>query len=72
MRRELYRLFCPTSDVLVDYCHGLLDLSQRARVAHHVACCVLCAEEVALLEQDASLPLVTIGLEAMYACRPLR
>ncbi|NJM08254.1 hypothetical protein HC891_21870 [Candidatus Gracilibacteria bacterium] len=72
MQREFYRLFCPSTDVLVDYCQGLLDLTQRARVAHHIACCALCAEEVALLEQDVALPLIKIGPEAIYACRPLR
>jgi anti-sigma factor RsiW len=72
MRREFYRLFCPSSEILVDYCQGLLELPQRARVTHHIACCALCAEEVALLEQDVAMPLLTIGPEAMHACRTVR
>ncbi len=47
---RLYRLFCPTTDVLVDYCQGLLDPYQRAQITHHIALCPHCAREVALME----------------------
>lgn len=53
LRRRLYRLHCPGSDVLVDYCQGLLDPFQRAAVTHHLAMCPHCAAELALLERAA-------------------
>lgn len=55
MRRRLFRLYCPTSDALMDYCQGLLDPYQRAALAHHVALCPYCASELALLERAAPL-----------------
>ncbi|GAB4427539.1 MAG: hypothetical protein OHK0015_09490 [Chloroflexi bacterium OHK40] len=53
--RRLYRLRCPSSDILVDYCQGLLDPFQRAAVAHHLDLCPHCAAEVALLERAAPI-----------------
>ncbi|MEI8307847.1 MAG: hypothetical protein WCF99_12365 [Chloroflexales bacterium] len=50
LRRQFYRLFCPTTDLLVDYCQGLLDPYQRTIVAHHLATCPCCTSEVALME----------------------
>lgn len=55
LRRRLYRLHCPASDVLVDYCQGLLDPFQRAAVSHHVGTCPHCAAELCLLERGAPL-----------------
>ena len=49
--RRLYRLHCPSTDVLVDYCQGLLDPYQRAAVVHHLALCPHCVAEVAQLER---------------------
>jgi len=53
LRRWLYRLHCPSSDLLVDYCQGLSDPLQRAALAHHIALCPHCRAEVALLERSA-------------------
>lgn len=53
---RLYRLFCPTTDVLVDYCQGLLDPYQRAQITHHIALCPHCASEVALMEALDPVP----------------
>ncbi len=53
---RLYRLFCPTTDLLVDYCQGLLDPYQRAQITHHIALCPHCAREVALMESLEPLP----------------
>jgi anti-sigma factor RsiW len=64
LRRQLYRLFCPATDVLVDYCHGLLDPYQRAAVVHHLALCPHCAGELKLLER-AGPPPDTSGLPAL-------
>ncbi len=48
---RLYRLHCPSSDLLVDYSQGLLDPYQRAFVTHHLALCPHCSAELALLER---------------------
>lgn len=53
--RRLYRLQCPPTDVLVDYCHGLLDPYAAAAVAHHLAICPHCAAEVKLLQDGPPL-----------------
>lgn len=56
LRRRLYRATCPSSDLLVDYCQGLLDPYQRAAVSHHLALCPHCAAEVDLLEHSVAMP----------------
>jgi anti-sigma factor RsiW len=53
--RRLYRLHCPRSDLLVDYCQGLLDPFQRTAITHHLAVCPHCTHEVALLERSAPM-----------------
>ncbi len=53
LRRRLYRLHCPSSGVLADYCQGLLDPYQRAAVIHHLSLCPHCASELELLERSA-------------------
>ena len=50
LRARLYRLFCPTSEVLIEYRLGFLDTEQHAAIAEHVAACPHCAEEFGLLE----------------------
>lgn len=55
LTRRLYRLHCPRSELLVDYCQGLLDPYQRTTITHHLAVCPHCATEVALLERGAPL-----------------
>jgi anti-sigma factor RsiW len=59
--RRLYRLHCPSSGVLVDYCQGLLDPFQRAAVSHHLALCPHCAAELNLL-QRAELMADAVGV----------
>lgn len=61
--RNLYRLHCPSSDILVDYCQGLLDPFQRAAVVHHISLCPHCAAEVALLTRAAP-PAELVGVGA--------
>ncbi|MGB9740004.1 MAG: hypothetical protein C0184_09280 [Chloroflexus aggregans] len=51
LRYRLYRVLCPSTDLLVDYCQGLLPPAQQARIAHHVASCPYCRSEVDLLMQ---------------------
>jgi len=53
--RRLYRLHCPSTDTLVDYCQGLLDPRAAATVSHHLAICPYCAAEVKLLEDGPIL-----------------
>jgi anti-sigma factor RsiW len=49
LRARLYRLLCPSSEVLVDYHLGLLGWEQRKYVAHHIAQCPHCVRELDLL-----------------------
>jgi anti-sigma factor RsiW len=51
--RRLYRLHCPSSGLLADYCQGLLDPYQRATLTHHLSLCPHCAAELELLERSA-------------------
>lgn len=51
LRRCLYRLYCPTSDLLVDYYQGLLDPYQRASLTQHLSLCPHCAAELSLIER---------------------
>lgn len=53
--RRLYRLHCPPTDTLVDYCQGLLDPRGAAVVSHHLAICPHCAAEVQLLQEGPTL-----------------
>jgi anti-sigma factor RsiW len=69
LRRWLYRLHCPSSDLLVDYCQGLVDPFQRGALTHHIALCPHCSAEVALLERSTPVadivgygPRVGVGL----------
>jgi len=58
--RRLYRLHCPPTDTLVDYCQGLLDPGDAAAVSHHLAICPHCAAEVKLL-QEGPILVQTVG-----------
>ncbi|MGQ9926174.1 MAG: hypothetical protein ACUVS4_04800 [Chloroflexaceae bacterium] len=49
--RRLYRLHCPSTDTLVDYCQGLLDPGDATDVSHHLMICPYCAAEVKLLQE---------------------
>jgi hypothetical protein len=49
LRARLYRLFCPSSDMLRDYRLGLLTDEQHQVIAEHVALCPHCAAELGLL-----------------------
>ena len=55
LHRRLYRLYCPTSDTLIDYCQGLLDPYQQASLSHHLGLCPHCSAEIALMERNAPL-----------------
>lgn len=73
LRQQLYRLFCPTTDVLIDYCQGLLEPRQLAIISHHLATCPYCAAEVALMESLEPVPdLVAPRSEAFFALRHTR
>lgn len=51
LRRRLYRVLCPSTDQLIDYCQGLLTPAQQATIAHHLTSCPYCRSEVDLLMQ---------------------
>ncbi|MCX7789120.1 MAG: hypothetical protein N2378_00635 [Chloroflexaceae bacterium] len=53
--RRLYRLHCPPTSTLVDYCQGLLDPRALAAVSHHLAICPHCTAEVKLLQEGPIL-----------------
>lgn len=50
LRARLYRLFCPASDLLMEYHLGRLDIDQRNAIAEHMATCPHCAQELELFE----------------------
>ncbi|NTW02089.1 MAG: hypothetical protein HGA19_12510 [Oscillochloris sp.] len=73
LRRQFYRLFCPATDLLVDYCQGLLDPYQRTQIAHHLAICPRCASEVALMESiEPASDLLAPRAGAFFAPRHTR
>src|SRR4051812_12719235 len=51
LRKQLFRMFCPTSDELAAYQHGMLEGGQRATIANHLAECPHCTRELTLLQQ---------------------
>jgi hypothetical protein len=51
LRKQLFRMFCPTSEELAAYQQGLLDGDQQARIAEHLKECPHCTREFNLLEQ---------------------
>ena len=54
LRKQLFRMFCPTSDELAAYQQGLLTGDQRATITEHLKECPHCSREHKLLEQIAS------------------
>ncbi|HMQ31140.1 MAG TPA: hypothetical protein PKD53_10445 [Chloroflexaceae bacterium] len=60
LRRRLYRLYCPASETLMDYCQGLLDPYQRAALVQHLALCPHCAAEIGLLERVGAAPVAEV------------
>ena len=53
LRKQLFRMFCPTSEELAAYQQGLLNDGQRALIAEHLKECPHCTREFNLLEQLA-------------------
>ncbi len=51
LRKQFYRMFCPTSDALVAFQQGMLEGGQRAEIAAHVVDCPHCSRELQLLRQ---------------------
>jgi hypothetical protein len=51
LKRQLYRVTCPTSTELGDYHLGLLPASQALVVAQHVRQCPLCRSDLVKLEK---------------------
>jgi anti-sigma factor RsiW len=54
LRAHLYRLFCPPTEDLADFLQGLLSPESRGRVLAHMAECIHCQEELAMLEGVSS------------------
>src|SRR6478672_411794 len=53
LRKQLFRMFCPTSEELAAYQQRLLNGSQRALITEHLKECPHCTREFNLLEQLA-------------------
>jgi hypothetical protein len=53
LRKQLFRMFCPTSEELAAYQQGLLNGGQRAHITEHLEECPHCTREFNLLEQLA-------------------
>jgi hypothetical protein len=53
LRKQLFRMFCPTSEELAAYQQGLIKGSQQALIAEHLKECPHCTREFGLLEQLA-------------------
>ncbi|HEU5103946.1 MAG TPA: hypothetical protein VFU22_33250 [Roseiflexaceae bacterium] len=51
LRKQLFRMFCPTSDELAAYQQGLLTNDQRATITQHLKECPHCSREHKLLER---------------------
>jgi hypothetical protein len=51
LRKQLFRMFCPTSDELAAYQQGVLNGGQRVSIAEHLKECPHCTREFKLLEQ---------------------
>jgi hypothetical protein len=58
LRKQLFRMFCPSSDELAAFQQGVLEGGQRAAIANHLAECPHCARELKLLERIAREALV--------------
>src|ERR1700752_4362357 len=51
LRKQLYRMFCPTSFDLAAYQQGMLDGGQGAIIANHLKECPHCTREFNQLQQ---------------------
>jgi hypothetical protein len=51
LRKQLFRMFCPTSEELAAYQQGLLNGDQQAHISEHLKECPHCTREYNLLEQ---------------------
>src|SRR3954452_18000505 len=51
LRKQLFRMFCPTSEELTAYQQGLLNGDHQARISEHLKECPHCTREFNLLEQ---------------------
>jgi hypothetical protein len=51
LRKQLFRMFCPTSEELAAYQQGLLNDGQQALITKHLKECPHCTREFNLLEQ---------------------
>ncbi len=51
LRKQLFRMFCPTSEELTTYQQGLLNGDRQTRITEHLEECPHCLREFNLLEQ---------------------
>ncbi|WP_129672048.1 zf-HC2 domain-containing protein [Candidatus Chloroploca sp. Khr17] len=65
LRQRLYRLECPSTEMLVDYCQGLLDPEEASAIRQHLKYCPHCHAEVNLLESSL-MPNELTGQPSFY------
>ena len=51
LRKQLFRMFCPTSEELAAYQQGLIEGDQQAHISEHLKECPHCTREFNLLQQ---------------------
>jgi hypothetical protein len=56
LRKQFYRMFCPTSDNLAALQQGLLNGERRAALLEHLAACPHCTRELHMLAQATNEP----------------
>ncbi|NCC31062.1 MAG: hypothetical protein EOM24_03445 [Chloroflexia bacterium] len=65
LRQRLYRLDCPSTELLVDYCQGLLEPEKALVIRQHLEYCPHCRAEVTLLETSL-MPKERAGQPSFY------
>lgn len=56
LRKQLYRMFCPTSDELAAFHQGMLNNKLRTQINTHVSGCPHCTGEMRLLTEALGMP----------------
>src|SRR5579859_3265861 len=58
--KRLYRAFCPETDELAAYHHGMLAAHRHGSIAAHVQACPHCSRELGLLGERSPGPLLAV------------
>ena len=58
LRKQLYRVLCPSSDELLAFHQGWLDDDKTTQIQNHLSMCPHCAADLRLLVEAASVPVL--------------